>query len=61
MNQILVTRFFDTYPKTFPKKLKAVSPKSCREGDKEKERQLQSVKAQKQKARVATYQERCML
>ena len=27
----------------FAKKLKAVRPKSCREGEKEKERQLQSV------------------
>ena len=35
--------FLITYPKTFPKKLKAERPKSCREGDKEKERQLQSV------------------
>ena len=31
------------YHKTFAKKLKTVRPKSCREGEKEKERQLQSV------------------
>ena len=32
-----------TYDKTFAKKLKAIRPKPCREGGKEKERQLQSV------------------
>ena len=34
-----------TYDKTCAKKLKAVRPKSCREGEKEKEKenQLQSV------------------
>ena len=31
------------YHKTFAKKLKAVRTKSCREREKEKERQLQSV------------------
>ena len=31
------------FHKTFTKKLKAVRPKSCQGGEKEKERQLQSV------------------
>ena len=35
--------FLIIYHKTFTKKLKTVQPKSCWEGEKEKERQLQSV------------------
>ena len=35
--------FLTIYHKTFAEKLKAIHPKSCQEGEKEIERQLQSV------------------